>query len=382
MSPPADRNAATWDLQGGPSVGSAPGSCRENFHITPAAPNDVPIENHRALFDSAPDGILVVETDGRICAANPEAERMFGYEADTLLDMSVDTLVPEGARERHGGHREVYQEHPTPRPMGIGMELQACRADGSTFPVEISLSQGRVDGRDCTIVVVRDVTLRRRLRDFGAGALRAAEDVRARIARDLHDDTAQRIAAHLVRLRLLERATTEGERREHIEALREGLQGTSDSIRRIARGLRPPELADAGLLAALRAHARRLHESHGLAVSVEGASPDRALTPDGLLVTYRIVQEALTNVARHAGTDQARVEVRLVNGVIEIDISDEGGGFRPHPVAPDGRGLGLIGMQERASMLGGQLRVDSRLGEGTRVCLRVPVQLDREVERV
>jgi signal transduction histidine kinase len=164
--------------------------------------------------------------------------------------------------------------------------------------------------------------------------------------------------------------------------LREGLHGTSESIRRIARGLRPPELADAGLLAALRAHARRLHESHGLTVSIEGESPDRALTPDGLLVTYRIVQEALTNVARHAGTDRARVQVRVVRGVIEVDVSDEGGGFRPHPVAPDGRGLGLIGMQERASMLGGQLRVDSRLGEGTRVCLRVPVQLDREVEHV
>jgi PAS domain S-box-containing protein len=342
----------------------------------------VPIENHRALFDSAPDGILVVETDGRILAANPEAERMFGFDPGALIDLPVESLVPEGARERHSGHREAYQADPVPRPMGIGMELEARRGDGSTFPVEISLSRGRMDGRDCTIVVVRDVTLRRRLRDFGAGALRAAEDVRARIARDLHDDTAQRIAAHLVRLRLLEMASTEEDRKEHIQALREGLQGTSDSIRRIARGLRPPELSDAGLLPALQAHARRLQESHGLRVSIQGESPDRVLTPDGLLVTYRIVQEALTNVARHAGTDRARVELRVVNRVIEIDVSDEGQGFRPHPVAADGRGLGLIGMQERASMLGGHLRVESRPGEGTRVCLRVPAQLDREVERV
>jgi two-component system sensor histidine kinase UhpB len=266
--------------------------------------------------------------------------------------------------------------------MGIGMELEARRADGSTFPVEISLNQGRVDGRDCTVVVVRDVTLRRRLRDFGAGALRAAEDVRARIARDLHDDTAQQIAAHLVRLRLLEMATTDEEREEHIHALREGLKGTSDSIRRIARGLRPPELAEAGLLVALQAHARRLEESHGLNVSIEGTSPDRALTADGVLVIYRIVQEALTNVARHAGTDRARVEVRVVDRIIEVDISDEGVGFRPHPLGPDGRGLGLIGMQERASMVGGRLRVDSDPGGGTRVCLRVPVQVDRELERV
>ena len=342
----------------------------------------MPIENHRALFDSAPDGILVVEADGRIYDANTEAERLFGYEREVLVSLSVDRLVPDQARERHRQHRDSYAESPVRRPMGVGMELEARRADGTTFPVEISLNRGRVDGRDCTIVFVRDVSLHRRLRDFGAGALRAAEDVRARIARDLHDDTAQQLAAHVVRLRLLERAETPEERAEHARVLREGLQSTSESIRRIARGLRPPELADAGLLPALRAHARRLDESHQLQVTLEGDSPDRNLTPDGLLVIYRIVQEALTNVARHSGTDRARVEIRVVNQVIEVDVSDEGRGFRPHPVAPDGRGLGLLGMQERAAMVGGRLHVESRPGGGTRVRLRVPIQVEREVERV
>jgi PAS domain S-box-containing protein len=342
----------------------------------------VPIENHRALFENAPDGILVVEADGRVYDANAEAERLFGYDRDVLLGMSVDALVPEEARQRHGAHRQSYAEGPGRRPMGVGLELEARRADGTTFPVEISLNRGRLDGRDCTIAFIRDVTLRRRLRDFGAGALRAAEDVRARIARDLHDDTAQQIAAHMVRLRLVEGARTDEDRAEQIRVLREGLQGTSESIRRIARGLRPPELDDAGLLAALQAHARRLEASHQLQVTLEGESPDRGLTEEGLLVVYRIVQEALTNVARHAGTDRARVEVRIRDRVIEVDVSDEGRGFRAHPVAPDGRGLGLLGMQERAVMVGGRLQVETRPGEGTVVRLRVPLQVDREVERV
>jgi len=342
----------------------------------------VPIENHRALFERAPDGILVVEADGRIYDANAEAERMFGLERDALLAMSVDALVPTEARTRHGAHRKSYTEAPVRRPMGVGIELHAQRSDGSTFPVEISLNQGKVDGRDCTIAFIRDVTLRRRLRDFGAGALRAAEDVRARIARDLHDDTAQQIAAHMVRLRLLEGAGTEEERSKQIRILREGLQGTSDSIRRIARGLRPPELDDAGLLAAIQAHARRLADSHQLEVTLDGESPDHGLTQEGLLVVYRIVQEALTNVARHAGTDRARVEIRIVEGVIEVDVADEGLGYVAHPVAPDGRGLGLLGMHERAVMVGGRLQVETRPGEGTSVRLRVPVQVDREVERV
>ncbi|MEJ2541280.1 MAG: PAS domain-containing sensor histidine kinase [Gemmatimonadota bacterium] len=344
--------------------------------------NDVSIHNHRALFESAPDGILVVNADGTIVDANPEAVRLFGYDRRDLVGMSVDALVPTGAGSSHAEQRERYLANPVRRPMGIGMELRARREDGTTFPAEISLSQSHLDGSDYTIATVRDVSIRHRLRDFGAGALRATEDVRARIARDLHDDTAQQLAAHMVRLRLLEMAATEEERAEHIRLLREGLEATTDSIRRIARGLRPPELEDAGLMAALRAHARRLGESHRLQVTLEGEAPDTALTLDGRLVVYRIVQEALTNVARHAGTDRAHVEIRIVDGTIEVEVSDEGKGFKAHAVEPDGRGLGLLGMQERAAMVRGRLEVDSRPGKGTMIRLWVPVQVDREVQRV
>lgn len=342
----------------------------------------MPIENHRALFESAPDGIIVVDPSGRIRDANPAAEQMFGYARHELEGKTVETLVPEDRRAEHGAHRDRYTAHPVQRPMGIGMELSARRKDGTTFPVEISLNvMDSAEGK-VTIATVRDVSLRKRLRDFGAGALRAAEEVRTRIARDLHDDTAQQVAAHLVRLRLAERARTDEERDEHLRLLRQGLEETAEGVRRIARGLRPPELEDAGLLAAFRSVGRRLHETSGLEVDFDVVSVDPYLTPDGRLVLYRIVQEALSNAARHSGSGRARVVVRVSDGMITAEVSDRGRGFHPDATMLKSAGLGLIGMRERAVMVGGRLEVDSQPGQGTRVRVVIPVEFDAEVERV
>jgi PAS domain S-box-containing protein len=342
----------------------------------------VSIKNHRALFESAPDGILVVDAQGVVRDANAEAERLFGYSRQELEGQPIEILVPEDVRDRHVGHRDRYQRDPVRRPMGIGMELTAQRRDGSTFPAEISLSRMSGDGEEYTVATVRDVSARKRLRDFGAGALRAAEEVRARIARDLHDDTAQQLSAHLIRLRLLEQAGSDAERKEHLTALRDGIQATAEGVRRIARGLRPPQLEDAGLLPALQAHARALEQSHELRVSLDVDPVESYLTPDGLLVLYRIVQEALTNVARHAGILEARVRVGQDEGFVQAEIIDRGKGFHPDRTYMEGRGLGLIGMQERAVMVGGHLRVESSDGGGTRVIVRLPKEFSGEVQRV
>lgn len=342
----------------------------------------LPKMNFRALFDHAPDGILVVDSRGRIEDANPRARELFGYDADELRGESVEILVPDAVRDRHAANRERYWRDPMTRPMGIGMELSARRRDGSEFPVEISLSAMHTESGMVTLATVRDMTHRKRLRDFGAAALRAAESVRTEIARDLHDDTAQQLSAHLIHLRLLENAASEETRREQVEILRQGLQETAATVRRIARGLRPPELEDAGLGAAILAHSRILRESRGLRVEVEVEPVEGLLDADGLLVLYRIVQEALTNVARHADASRAQVRIRRQNGMVVAEIEDDGTGFPAQRTLVEGHGLGLMGMQERATMVGGDLTVDSVSGEGTTVSVRIPVQIEREMERV
>jgi PAS domain S-box-containing protein len=339
-------------------------------------------ENDRIVFDSSPDGILLIDAEGEIRRVNPQAERLFGYDSGTLVGRRIEELVPAEYRGMHRDHRDRYISHPSVRPMGIGMELQALRRDGVSFPVEVSLAPVETKEGRWVMATVRDVTLRKRLRDFGAGALRATEDERARIARELHDDTAQRLATILVRLRLLERRVTDDDILARMDEIRDAIQDTAEGVRRIARGLRPPELEDAGLESAVRANARRLRDGRGMEVEVRMDPVDRHLTPDGKLVVYRIVQEALNNVARHAHVPRARVEIREEKGTITCVVEDEGQGFTPDDTSLTGRGMGILGMQERAAMLGGDVSVESHPGEGTRVIVRIPVEFEAEVGRV
>jgi PAS domain S-box-containing protein len=331
-------------------------------------------ESYEAVFLASPDGILVIDSRGLIRAANPMAETLFGYSREELIGHGVDMLVPERVRSCHGGHREAYGADPRARPMGIGMELSARRSDGSEFPVEISLSPFATDGEMLVIAAVRDVTQRKRLRDFGAAALHAAEAERKRIARELHDDTAQRISALLLRLRLLEREAAGHGVGLELEGFRDELAACGEGVRRIARGLRPPELEDAGLIAALRAHARALRDGSGLAVEVQADPVDELLDPHGRLALYRIVQEALANVVRHSGASSARVSVRREGDSIRVEVSDDGRGFAEGAASETpGGGLGLIGMQERAAGVGGRVKIESNGGKGTRVTVVLPI---------
>lgn len=329
---------------------------------------------YEKVFEASPDGVLVVDVSGRIVDFNPAVERLFGYARDELLGRPVESLVPEAAREAHVGHRERFHADPHPRPMGVGMELRGRRKDGTVFPVEISLSNFSTSEGTFVIAAVRDISDRKRLRDFGAGALRAAEDERERIARELHDETAQRIATLLVQLRVWERRGVDESATRHIQHLRGELKQCAEGVRRIARGLRPPELEDAGLVAAIRSHLRTLEEAGEAKVSFDAEPVDGLLVPDVRLVVYRVVQEAVSNALRHAGCSRIEVIVGERGGDVYAEVEDDGRGFDPRFARGEGHeGLGLIGMRERATMVGGSLLVESDPGGGgTRIRLRVP----------
>lgn len=349
-----------------------------------APPDDLPRDPYRAVFERSPDGILVVDAEGTIREANPRIEEMFGWDREELLGSSVEVLVPEDGREAHVRARRGYVEDPHARPMGVGLELRGLRRDGTAFPVEISLSPIRT-GRGLFVVSsIRDVTERRRLRDFGVGSLRAAEDERQRIARELHDDTAQRLAGLLIRMRLARRTEDAARRNELLEEAREEILEAAESVRRIARGLRPPALADAGLVAAIRWHVRSQAEPAEAAVDLDLYDVDDVLDAEGKLVVYRVVQEALSNALRHA--DANRVAVRMIHGdgKLVVEVADDGRGFEPDRALArvESGGLGLLGMHERAHLVGGELEIDSRPDAGTTVRLSVPTNSSRKVDDV
>ena len=155
-------------------------------------------DEYRAVFDSLPDGILIVDHQGVIRDVNTQIEAMFGYRREETLGQPVERLLPPALVAIHREHRERFVERPHMRPMGAGLDLRARRKDGTEFDVEISLSPWAGGKGPRVICSVRDITAVKRLRDFSEGAIRSVEEERRRIAQDLHDDTAQRLATFML----------------------------------------------------------------------------------------------------------------------------------------------------------------------------------------
>ncbi len=218
---------------------------------------------------------------------------------------------------------------------------------------------------------------RRRLREVAARALHAAEEERRRIALELHDETSQRLAAILLRLRVLRSAQDDHRRDTLIEELREELADILEGTRRYARGLRPPALDELGFGPAIESHARSVAETSGVDVDVRiGNGSREALAPEAELALYRIAQEGLSNVARHAEADHAWVRIEWTDAAVVATIEDDGRGFDVADVmAAEDRGLGLFGMHERADYLGGYVEVESEPGSGTLVRATIPLRM-------
>jgi len=198
--------------------------------------------------------------------------------------------------------------------------------------------------------------------------LMAQEEERSRIARDLHDQIGQALTAMLITLdRSLERAEPTA-----LGQLRELAAVTLADVRRIALDLRPAVLDDLGLEAAVSRYARALHERYGLDVDVRIGLP-RRLSRQQETVLYRVVQEALTNVVRHARAGVVSVVGSDAGGRVQLVVEDDGGGFEPAALAPSEQ-LGLLGMRERVEGLGGSLRIESSRGAGCRVHVRLPLR--------
>ena len=215
---------------------------------------------------------------------------------------------------------------------------------------------------------------RRRQRELSLRVLRSQERERGRISGDLYDQTAQTLAGVLVRLRVLSRGDRDPTDPESLAFVTDQIREALQDVRAVARRLRPPELNDLGVRSALEALARELEEGYGLAVTLDGHLPENRLSEDGRLALFRVVQEALVNVARHARAREAMVTFRAGPGEILVEVKDDGVGFDPDQLGADGiPRLGLVTMIERAGYADGRITVEASPGLGTRVRLVLPL---------
>jgi signal transduction histidine kinase len=214
------------------------------------------------------------------------------------------------------------------------------------------------------VALARDETLRRLLRKV----ISAQEDERKRLARELHDETCQTITALKMKL----------DPAGQPEALAMA-DRSLDELHRIIYDLRPSILDDLGLIAAIRWMAQRNLGPHGVQARCEFDEVPDHLPPEIEIAVFRAVQEAVSNVVRHAKADKVLIEIAASKDGLEIDVEDDGEGFDPEEVggpSASGRGLGILGMHERMELIGGTASVTSSPGNGTRVTLRVPLPVE------
>ena len=345
-------------------------------HCDGTEPGVLTQRDYTAVFEASPDAMLVVDSNGMIRDLNRRALEMFGWSREEMEGSPVERLVPAASRGRHRLHRKRYGEAPRPRPMGEGLELLAVRKDGTTIPVEISLSPSNLAaGPGHVICAVRDISAWQRMRRVSGMMIAAAESERKHLSRELHDELLQSLVALKIRMKLLADEPDDEERERSRARIGDEIHDTISGVKRMIRGLLPPELDRQGLSSALGSAFRDIREVYGFNVRARLERVDAELDSVSALAVYRIVQEAVTNALKHAGVDEATVTLGSENGVVTATIRDEGCGFEPPDpeAAPDYGRIGLTGLSERAALVGGSVVIRSTPGKGTTVRATVPV---------
>jgi len=329
----------------------------------------------RSLFENSPAPTLLVGA-GVVRGANPAAAALFGRaRADLAGTPLADLVGAEAAAAISTGDRPVFELTDAEGSRRFLRPVVSSQAEAGAWPRSTVLQ-----------VVFLDVSEERRrlgIKDaYAAYVVKAQEEERARIAQELHDEPLQSII-HLYRL--LDRLAADPPPPEAIgqdlEEARDVAEGIAVELRRLARGLRPASLEDLGLVAGLQRLVNDLGAHTTLHASLEVEGEPRRLDPTAEVGLFRIAQEGLRNAERHARASRVEVRLAFEPRAVTLTVEDDGRGL-PEAVSrtPSGEpgGLGLIGMQERAGLLGGHLEISSAPGRGTRIRAQVPTGSPRD----
>ncbi|WP_195574453.1 sensor histidine kinase [Paenibacillus sp. 1001270B_150601_E10] len=206
--------------------------------------------------------------------------------------------------------------------------------------------------------------------------IKAQEDERKRISRELHDSVAQELLSLLVDMRLIKYMNADEEVLNKIQQTEVSLTRLLDDIRHLSLELRPASLDDLGLEAAFRSHFKWIEKNYGLLVHFSAELSAARYSSEIETVVYRVCQEAVLNALKYAGTDEVYVRLFEDQGCLQLMVKDDGIGFDLNDIEIKGTGLGLYGMHERAELVNGQLKMESKSGKGTTVHLLVPLPVE------
>ena len=329
------------------------------------------------ILQGSPDGILLI-VDGRVEFANRAMETMLGYRREEIVGASALAFVPSEDRERAAARlSDVLRGAANPEPT----QYLAVRKDGERLPVEVYSAPTEFQGRAALVSTIRDVRERKRmestlarsrdsLRALSRHLVEVRETERSEIARDLHDDLGSLLTALKMDLALLPDADATA-RSASIESMTALVDQAMELGARITNRLRPGVLDQLGLVAAIEWVGRDAQGRAGFSLELDLPDDEPTLSRTVRTALFRILQEALTNVMRHADAGHVRIRLRLDEEHVHLDVTDDGVGMDLSD-SPNGGGFGLLGIRERAQALGGSLEFESAPGEGTTLRVSIP----------
>ncbi len=342
-------------------------------------------QQYRGLMDGANDAIALVDPKGKITKANRRVQHLLGYSEAELLGLNYFQLHPADRLE----HVRQNFKHILATGTGPLHECLMLRKDGEPVPVEISHNMVQYGEQRVIQAVCRDITDRKRagealrdseqkLRRLASQLLTVQEKERRRVARELHDELGQDLTVlkiHLVAIENKLRRDQQGLKLS-CEHLLGYIDAVIENVRRLSWDLSPSILEDLGLSSSLKHLVQEICRNNNMLLSVAVDEIDNLFSPEVKINIYRIFQESLTNVVRHAKASRIAVEIKKKEDRVIFRLKDDGQGFdvkKARSRSLEKRGLGLTTMQERALMSGGTLSISSRKGRGTEVILTIPL---------
>jgi len=341
---------------------------------------------YKAQFEQALDGIVLADAEtGIIIDCNDAMSELVGRGRTELIGEHQRILHPP--EDTEGGYSRTFKKH-LEDPHGKSLETRVVTKDGETRDVSIKVNEMHIGGRTVFQGIFRDVTERRQAEDAlhqSAADLRALaghlqdvrEEERATLARELHDNFGQNLTGLQIDLAWLDRhlqSANPGDlatAQDRIAAMVPLVERLSEMTQTISASLRPGVLDELGLVAAIEWHASDFETRTGLPCAVSLPANDIELDQNIALALFRIMQEVLTNVIRHAQATRAEIRLHTVGSELELEIQDNGQGFAPDSISGP-KALGVLGMRERAAAFGGTVDLLSEPGRGTTVRVRMP----------
>lgn len=341
------------------------------------------------IIQSATEPIIVIDAARRIVMFNPAAEKVFLYDAKQAIGASLDMLIPARFRRAHAEYIARFHGAGISRcRMGTVAPLWGLKANGEEFPMEASICQIATASGVYFSVFPRDITERQQVDQ----ALRASRDELTRlsnallhereqekkhIARELHDDLGQSLTALTMELTQLEAALASfpANASVHIQAMRSVIKGSFTSLRRIASDLRPIMLDDLGLAAALEWLASDFTARYGVDARIHVDIGQKPLSTRMKATLFRVVQEALTNIAKHARATDVLLDLRCTETHCNLTVQDNGVGATPEHLASTlPKSLGLLGIRERVRLLNGTVTIHASASKGLKLEVLVPLE--------